>query len=102
MLYSEFLTGTILIITGILVKLYPNLIAGYNTMSKVEKEKVDINGLSSMMRNYFVGLGLLVILLGIIFYFLNLKTNYSFLLSSTIIVITIIFMLIKAQKYHKK
>lgn len=46
---------------GFLVKKYPNLIAGYNTMSKVEKKNVDIEKLSTFMQNGFIIIGLLVI-----------------------------------------
>ena len=55
-------TGASLIILGFLVKKYPNLIAGYNTMSARDKAKVDIDGLSTMMRNTFIILGVLVAL----------------------------------------
>ena len=40
MIYAQLLTGFILIIVGFLVKKYPMLIAGYNTMSKTEKAKI--------------------------------------------------------------
>ena len=50
MLFSSFLIGVILIICGFLVKKHPNLIAGYNTLSEDDKEKVDIENLSLMMK----------------------------------------------------
>jgi hypothetical protein len=36
---------------GFLVKSSPDLIAGYNTMPKEEKKNIDIEGLSTFMRN---------------------------------------------------
>ncbi|MEL6135291.1 MAG: DUF3784 domain-containing protein, partial [Bacteroidota bacterium] len=49
-------------ISGLLVKRYPNLIAGYNSMSPERKQRVDIDGLSSWMRNGFVWIGALTII----------------------------------------
>lgn len=50
-------TALILIGLGVLVKRFPILIAGYNTMSKEEKQHVDIRGLSSFMCYSLVGMG---------------------------------------------
>ena len=43
------ITAFILIGLGVLVKRFPILIAGYNTMSKEEKMNVDVKGLSAFM-----------------------------------------------------
>lgn len=43
------ITSVILFVLGLLVRKYPNLIAGYNTMTAEQKKKVDIKGLSSFM-----------------------------------------------------
>jgi hypothetical protein len=54
----------IFIILGILIKygkLY-FLIAGYNTMSKVEQEKVDVKGIANVFRNVMFGMALIIIL----------------------------------------
>ncbi|MCH7403790.1 DUF3784 domain-containing protein [Belliella kenyensis] len=56
------ITGIILISLGLLVKTFPNLITGYNTMTQKEKEKVDIGRFSSFMRNAFIIMGLTVAL----------------------------------------
>lgn len=53
--------GLFMIGLGFLIKKYPNLIAGYNTMSKERKEQVDITGLSTFMCNGFIIIGLLCI-----------------------------------------
>ncbi len=42
------ITAFILIGLGVLVKRFPILIAGYNTMSKEEKMNVDVKGLSAL------------------------------------------------------
>lgn len=54
--------GLFMIGLGFLVKLAPDLIAGYNTMSKEKKKNVDIKGLSGFMRNGFIIIGLLLII----------------------------------------
>ena len=51
------ITAFILIGLGVLVKRFPILIAGYNTMSKEEKENVDVKGLSTFMCYSLVGMG---------------------------------------------
>lgn len=54
----------IFIILGILIKygkLY-FLIAGYNTMSKEEQEKVDIKGIANVFKNVMFGMALIIIL----------------------------------------
>ena len=58
---SDLIVGFVLICFGFLVKIYPNLIAGYNIMPKNRKKEVDIKGLSSMVRNMFVILGIVII-----------------------------------------
>ena len=51
------ITAFILIGLGVLVKRFPILIAGYNTMSKEEKMNVDVKGLSAFMCYSLVGMG---------------------------------------------
>jgi hypothetical protein len=91
--------GIFLVILGFLVKAFPNLIAGYNTMPKREKAKVDIAGLSSLMRNMFVFIGILIVIAPMFFNWLGLK---GFAEASVLIVIFggILILFIKAQKYN--
>ena len=58
MIYGSLITAVILILTGIVVKNNPDLIAGYNTLSKKEKEKIDTDKLTQMSRKYLVLTGL--------------------------------------------
>ena len=50
------LGGVLLIVVGLLVKRFPMLIAGYNTMPPAKKKNVDIGGLSSFMRRHLLEL----------------------------------------------
>lgn len=102
MLSASFITGTILIVCGFLVEWNPDLIAGYNTMSKTEKEKVDIGSLSTMMKKYLVAIGSLVILSGSIISLLKIKEYYGVLIMGTVVILGVIIMIITGQKYTKR
>ena len=92
------LTGLFMIFLGYLVKKFPNLIAGYNTMSKAQKEKVDIEGLSSFMRDSFITIGVVMIIAYLVFQSLGWdRIANSVILFTTLAGVTI--MIIKAQKY---
>lgn len=47
-----------------MVEKYPDLIAGYNTMPKAQKEKFNSSGYSLMMKKSFMLVGLVIMLLG--------------------------------------
>ena len=52
------------IILGLLIKYGKMyfLIAGYNTMSKEEKEKIDIKGIATLFRNVLFGMALIIVI----------------------------------------
>lgn len=102
MLLASFTTGIILIICGFLVKEYPNLIAGYNTLSEEKKKNIDIDGLSGMMRQALVIIGTLIIITGCVLYFLKIKEHYGVLILGSVVVIGIFIMTIIGQKFSKK
>ena len=64
MLFVELITGIILIICGFLVKINPNLIAGYNSMSDDEKKKIDMTKISIFMYKSLISIGVLIIIIG--------------------------------------
>jgi hypothetical protein len=92
--------GLFLIALGFLVKAFPNLIAGYNTMSKEEKANVDVKGLSSLMRNGLISIGALIILAPMFFKWMGLSALAN---ASELIIIFggVITMLVFAQKYDR-
>jgi hypothetical protein len=51
------------IVLGVLIKYGKMyfLIAGYNTMSKADKEKYDIEGIANLFRNVMFGMALIII-----------------------------------------
>ena len=96
------LIGLSLIGIGFLTKASPNLIAGYNTMPKDKKKNVDIEGLSTYLRNGFIIIGLTII----IGYFLFKWIGFQMIANSMIfisILLGVIILVIFAQKYdHNK
>lgn len=92
------IVGLLLIGTGFLVKAAPDLIAGYNTMPKDKKKHVDLDGLSTLMRNGLIIIGLLTI----IGYYLFKWVGFSQLANSSMLIVILsgtITMAIKARKF---
>jgi len=92
------ITGFLFIGLGFLAKAFPGLIAGYNTMSKEKKKKVDIEGLTTYMRNGFIIIGSVIIAGYYIFRLIGLDeiANIVMLIS---ILGGVIILVIGAQKY---
>ncbi|HOG25969.1 MAG TPA: DUF3784 domain-containing protein [Bacteroidales bacterium] len=53
--------GLFFIILGFLVRSFPGIIAGYNTMPAEKKKNIDMDGLSRFLRNGLIIMGLAVI-----------------------------------------
>lgn len=94
--------GLLMIGLGFLVKSAPDLIAGYNTMSKDKKKNVDISGLSTFMRNGFITIGISMI----IGYYLFKWVGFTMIANSMIFLITLFgtaILVIHAQRFdHNK
>ena len=56
------LFAALFVLLGLLVRKYPKLIAGYNTMSPERQKLVDVKGLTTFMCRAFCIIGLLIIL----------------------------------------
>ncbi len=88
--------------TGFLVKSSPNMIAGYNTMSKDKKRNIDIEGLSTYMRNSLIIIGLSII----VGYYLFKWIGFTMIADSMILIVTLVgvtIMVINAQRFdHNK
>lgn len=88
------------VLLGLLVRKYPKLIAGYNTMSSEGQKLVDIKGLTAFMCRAFCIIGLLVVLV----YYLLLwggMTEMAAVLVSVIAVPVVgsVVMVAGAQRY---
>lgn len=98
--FTGIIVGLIMIGTGFLVKFCPNLISGYNTMTKAQKENVDIEGLSTNMRNGFIAMGLIIILGYYVFLwlgFIMIANNWI----PAVILVGVIYMVIRAQRFDQ-
>ncbi len=96
------ITGISLILIGIIIKhgkMY-NLIAGYNTMPKEKKKNVDISGFSTLLRNCFVIIGVLIIAGHYILSYFGLLNLTHFLILFSICGILPV-LLIQGKKYDK-
>lgn len=58
--WTIFCVGVFLIGLGFLVKAFPNLISGYSIMSQEEKDKIDIKGFSTALRNFLIIWGVIL------------------------------------------
>lgn len=95
-------TGLFLIGLGFLVKAFPNLIAGYNTMSQKQKENVDIEGLAAFMRNALLFLGALVIVVNYVLKWLEFSSVLGYFILG-IILVGVALMVRRTRKFdHNK
>lgn len=94
--------GLFVIGIGFLVKSVPDLIAGYNTMSKEQKKNVDIEGLSTFMRNGLIAIGISII----IGYYLFKWIGITLIANSMLLIVILVgvtILVIKAQRFdHNK
>ena len=96
------IVGLFMIGIGFLVKSTPDLIAGYNTMSKEKKKNVDIERLSAFMRNGLITMGLSII----IGYYLLKWIGFTMIANSMILIVPFVgvtILVLNAQKFdHNK
>lgn len=102
MFFPELITGSILILCGFLVKKFPELIAGYNSLSEQQKKRVDIDGLSTLMKKNFIILGVFVITIGFILSRLGIKEMYILMITSGLIIIDLIYLVLQSGKFYNK
>jgi len=93
------ITGLSLIGVGFLVKRFPDLIAGYNTMSTEQKKNVDIDGLSTFMRNALIGIGTTLIVAYYLFKLVGLNTKSYPIVLIILVGVGVMVMVIIAQKF---
>jgi len=101
---SFLIVGIFLILLGIAVKHFKLyfLIAGYNIMSKEDKEKVNIEKVATLLRNVLVVMGLALILLGLASSYLENPeiANYIFF---PVVIGSVIYLIVKSNsKAYKK
>ena len=99
---APLLAGAFVIVCGLLVKRFPMLISGYNTLPKEKRKNVDIDGLSSFMRRHLVIIGGLLILFTTILELTGQQEAFSIILA-VYLPVYVIWMVVRAQRYdHNK
>ena len=89
-------------VCSLLVKRFPMLISGYNTLPKEKRKNVDIDGLSSFMRRHLVIIGGLLILFTTILELTGQQEAFSIILA-VYLPVYVIWMVVRAQRYdHNK
>lgn len=94
------LFAALFVLLGLLVRKYPKLIAGYNTMSPERQKLVDVKGLKAFMCRSFCIIGLLVLLV----YYLLLWGGMAEMVAGMVSVIAVpvvgsVVMVAGAQRY---
>ena len=102
MIYGSIITAVILILSGIAVKNNPDLIAGYNTLTNEEKENIDTYKLKQMTRNYFVFIGISVLIIGVVLSFLNVAEKTQLYLICGIVIFGIALLIIQSNRLTTK
>lgn len=78
--------GIIFIALGILVRFFPNLLAGYNQLSQNDRDKAKQNGLPNFASYLFIGMGVI----NIFGYFLSIWLDQPTLNGAIITFTTIV------------
>ncbi|MDB9954313.1 DUF3784 domain-containing protein [Flavobacteriaceae bacterium] len=102
MMYGSLITAMILILTGLIVKNNPDLMAGYNTLSKEEKENIDTDKLTQIARRYLVLTGLSVLIVGGILSLLNVPEKTHLYVVCGIVVFGIMILIIQSNRLKPK
>ena len=96
------LTGLFLILLGFLVKIYPNLLAGYNTMSEAERQQIDIERLSTVARNGLILTGATTVDASVVMHILKIPENTYALVITAIILVGISILVVLFQRISKR
>ncbi len=98
------IAALIFVLLGILIKygkMY-NLIAGYNTLSKEEKEKYDIEGIATVFRNGMFGMAFFIALGYFLSKWLNNSTIQDIAFWGSFIVGMIYILVVSNSKRYRR
>ena len=94
--------AAVLFVLGMLVRKYPNLIAGYNTMTAEQKKNVDVKGLSNFMCRSLCVIAVLMIVSYFVMVARSVNEKAVSVVSTPLIpIIGSIYMVVKAQRYDR-
>jgi len=78
-----------------------HLIAGYNSLSKEERQKLDIDKYAKLFRNVFLLMGFLMIIAYPVLSYLNIE-KYLSLTAIFIVILGAVYLNFRSQKFFKK
>lgn len=99
MLWTDLITGAILMLTGWAVYKFPMMISGVNTMSKKRLAKVDLEGLKLAFRNVFLICGGAIVLLGGIFTLAHLPMGFHLVMQLVAILALVVTCFVLSKRY---
>lgn len=97
------ITAIVLIVLGFLIKYGKMyfLVAGYNTMSKEEKEKYDIEGIATLFRNIMFGMAFGILAGVLISYWIAKSEIGTYFFYGSISIGTIYLLIASNSKKYK-
>ncbi len=99
MLWTDLITGAILMLTGWAVYKFPMMISGVNTMSKKRLAKVDLEGLKLGLRNVFLICGGAIVFLGSIFTLAHLPMGFHLVMQLVAILALVVACFVLSKRY---
>ena len=99
MLWTDLITGAILMLTGWAVYKFPMMISGVNTMSKKRLAKVDLEGLKLGLRNVFLICGGAIVFLGSIFTLAHLPFGFHLVMQLVAILALVVACFVLSKRY---
>ena len=102
MIFGGLLTGGILIVLGLAVKKCPDLLAGYNTLSKEKKEEIDINKLTTITKNNLVTTGVCVILINVLLNAFEIKESTQLYTICALVLFGVIYITVQSNRLKTK
>lgn len=101
MLISNLIIGIFFIILSIIVLVFPNTIAGYNTLTMEEKGKIKKKELARFLFSILFSVGIIIIVGGYIFIWLQVP-YLNYILHPILYVLMIIILFSNSKKFKRQ
>lgn len=99
--FVVWLLAVLFVVLGLLVRKYPKLIAGYNTMSLERQKKVDTKGLAAFMCRSFCMMGLLVVVVYYLLTWGGMNREAAVLVPMSLVpMLGAVYILVGVQRYE--
>ena len=99
MLWTDLITGVILMLSGWLVYKFPMMISGVNTMSKKRLAKVDLDGLKRSYRNTFLICGAVMLLFGGLSTLVHVSMGFHLVVLLAVALVLVIACVLLSSRY---